>query len=483
MTIQLKKPILIAAVSISFLLWFCQSLQASLNQIGEFSLWGLVFLGLVFWLSKPTTTNSQPANRLSKSIDQTQLEQAFTETATLINNLIKETETFQQINTQQSKESEQIGPGQDLLNQLEQLKTSVSRPKIRVAIAGRQKAGKSSLKQILAVKNISPDLDFLEGEDLLNNFNNRATAINKLSLEFDLILFIINGDLTDSEWQILQEINHHNQQILLIFNQKDRYIPEEQTLLLKQLQYRVKSIITSQDVIAISTNPSAVKVRKYQGDGIIKESLEKPQAELNQLFIRLQEIVTEERQQLVLATTYRQAITLQTEAKNRLNQIRRQQALPIIEQYQWMAAAAAFANPVSSLDLLATAAINTQMLLDLSRIYQQKFSFSQAQTASLSLAKLMAKLGLVEISTQTIASMLKSNAITYVAGGVIQGVSAAYLTRIGGLSLMEYFQVQETAKGESLNLEKLKQKLQAIFQENQRTTFLQNFVKIAVAKL
>ena len=33
----------------------------------------------------------------------------------------------------------------------------------------------------------------------------------------------------------------------------------------------------------------------------------------------------------------------------------------MMEKYQWIAAAAAFANPVSSLDLLATAAINAQM--------------------------------------------------------------------------------------------------------------------------
>ena len=462
---------------------------------------------MVFWFWQPQKTNSQPQQKSYTSINQAQLEQAFTDTETLINHLIKEEETFQQINTQQSKactepfaeadgecvknnnavlnfrELNQVLPGQDLLEKLEQLKSSVSRVKIQVAIAGRKKAGKSSLKQFLVVKYPASDIDFLEAEDLSINSNNQDIDIKELYLGSDLMIFIVNGDLTDSEWQILQKINHHNQQILLIFNQKDRYLPEEQILLLKQLQLTVKSIIPSEDVIAIATNPNPVKVRKHQEDGVIKEYREKPQADLNQLFSRLEEIITNERQQLVLSTTYRQAIALKTEAKNRLNEIRRQQALPIIEQYQWMAAAAAFANPVSSLDLLATAAINTQMLVDLSNIYQQKFSLSQAQTASISLAKLMVKLGIVEISTQTIGSMLKSNAITYIAGGLIQGVSAAYLTHVGGLSLMEYFQTQETANSKSLNLEKLQKKLQAIFQENQKTAFLKNFVTTAVSKL
>ena len=111
-----------------------------------------------------------------------------------------------------------------------------------------------------------------------------------------------------------------------------------------------------------------------------------------------------------------------------MNGLRRDRAVPVIEQYQWIAAAAAFANPVPALDLLATAAINAQLVMELGGIYQQKFSLEQAQAVAGTLGSLMLKLGLVELSTQTIGTILKSNAITFVAGGVVQGVSAAYLT-------------------------------------------------------
>ncbi len=103
-------------------------------------------------------------------------------------------------------------------------------------------------------------------------------------------------------------------------------------------------------------------------------------------------------------------------------------ATPVIEQYQWIAAAAAFANPVPALDILATAAINAQMVMDLGNVYQQKFSLEQAQTVAGAMGSLMLKLGLVELSTKAVSTVLKSNAITFVAGGVVQGVSAAYLT-------------------------------------------------------
>ena len=91
----------------------------------------------------------------------------------------------------------------------------------------------------------------------------------------------------------------------------------------------------------------------------------------------------------------------------------------------------------------------------------------------------MLKLGLVEVSTQTIAGMLKTNAITYLAGGSVQGVSAAYLTRVAGLSLVEYFQEQDVSV-EGWNLEKLGAKIKQVFAQNQKIGIIQNLIKLPV---
>jgi uncharacterized protein (DUF697 family) len=229
----------------------------------------------------------------------------------------------------------------------------------------------------------------------------------------------------------------------------------------------------------------AVKVRKYQADGNVQEWMEQPAADVQQLTQQLNEILVQQSQQLVWTTTTRQALLLKAEAKNYLNGVRCDRATPIIEQYQWIAAAAAFANPVPALDILATAAINAQMVMDLGNIYQQKFSLEQAQTVAGTMGSLMLKLGLVELSTKAISTVLKSNAVTFVAGGLVQGVSAAYLTRVAGLSLIAYFEQQEIAldSGNNLNLDKLRQTLQNVFQQNQQLAFLQGFVKQGVKRL
>ncbi len=97
----------------------------------------------------------------------------------------------------------------------------------------------------------------------------------------------------------------------------------------------------------------------------------------------------------------------------------------------------------------------------------------------------MIKLGLVELSTHAISSLLKSNTITYVAGGVTQGISAAYLTRVAGLSLMEYFQEQEIDFNyhQTIDIEKLSTKIKQVFEQTKRTEILQGFVKQTLPKL
>lgn len=471
MNIKLRKPILIGGIGISIALWLWQSFFNSVVHVGQFSVAGIAILGTGFWWLQQKTRKNSTQEEASPSITKETVKGAIANSKTTIATL--ETEA----------------PDRDisyLKKQISNLSEAHDRQTLQLAITGGStKSGKTKLKQVLESKNIQENLSFIETEALCSRAEDKVTKAIEDNLTSDLVLFIATGDLTNSEWENLKRLRSSNQRLLVIFNKQDQYIPEERVYILQQLRQRVATIVTSEDVIAISAAPAEIKVRQQAEDGSILEKIEQPEAEVNTLCDRISEIVTREKEQLLLATTYREAIVLKTKAKDILNQVRRDLALPIVEQYQWVAAVTAFANPVAALDLLATVAISGQMLVDLSGIYQQKFSLEQAKTASGTIGELMVKLGLVELSTQTIASVLKTNAITYVAGGAVQGVSAAYLTRIAGLSLIEYFQELEinADSNSELNLGILKEKIQKIFQQNQRMAIVQSFVDRAVTRL
>jgi uncharacterized protein (DUF697 family)/GTP-binding protein EngB required for normal cell division len=468
MAIKLNKPILLLGISLSFLLWLWDSFQEQFRAVGEWSLLGIIALGSGFWFfyRQPSSIKLVPISPLKRET----VEKVITEAQQQIIDL--ETEAPEKDISQ-------------LKQQIRQLSQAFARKSLQIAITGEKKVGKSSLKQILNKVKIAEDINIVETEALFTKNTIIEENEQNIVLASDLVLFIITGDLTESQWQLLQYYQQNHQRVILLFNKQDQYIPEERQIILQQLKQRVQTLISPEDIIPISTVPNAIKVRQHQANGTLQEWMETPKENLSNLENRLNKILTQEAEQLIWGTIWRDAQKLKQAGKNILNEVRRKRALPLIEKYQWLSAAAAFANPVSALDLLATAAINSQMVIDLSAIYQQKFSLSQAQTVSVIMGKLIVKLGLVELSTQAISSLLKSNAITYLAGGAVQGISAAYLTRLAGLSLIEYFQEQEVSiqSETGLNIERLTQKLTKVFQENQRTVLLKEFVSQAIKSI
>ena len=478
MAVKLRRPILVGGVGLSFSLWLWQSVHHSVLQLGEFGVLGAVALGAGFWLFQQKRSNT--INFSSESpLDRETVVKAIAQTESLINQLETEADNQETIT--------------QLRQRIAQLSTELDRKDIQLAVTGGKGVGKTNLIQVLESDWASQQqqhLSLKETSALFVGSDTDAeleTTAKDVALAADLVLFVTTGDLTDTEFQTLQQLRAAKARIMLVLNKQDQYLPTERAMILQHLRQRMVGQLIVEDVVAIASSPAPVKVRQHQADASVQEWLEPQKPDLTALSERLTQLLAQEAQQLVWATTIRAAMILKAEVKSQLNKVRRDRALPIIEQYQWISAAAAFANPVPVLDLLATAAISSQLVIELGEIYQQKFSLQQAQTAAKTLGSLMLKLGLVELSTQTIGGILKSNAFTYVAGGAVQGVSAAYLTRLAGLSLIEYFQDQEqsetTATGQPFNFERIGQKLQKVFQQNQRTTFLQGFVKAVVARI
>jgi hypothetical protein len=479
MAVKLQRPILVGGVALSFGLWMFDSVWDSFANVGEYTLWGAIALGAGLWFlrrKKPVELALSPVELPS---DRKAVEAAVAKAERAIDYL--ENEASDRTVTTPLRE------------RLTQIAAEMDRQNVRLTLIGNKSAGKTALKQGLEsgwlpqqqrhlslqeIPTLSPGTDSETAE---------KAAIETVTLTSDLVLFIIAGDLTDTEFQILRQLTAANQRVLLVFNKQDQYSPTDRAVVLQQLRQRTQAILNPEDVIAIAASPAPIKVRQHQADNSVREWMEEQKPDLTALTAQLDRVLAKAAQPLIWANAIRQAGAIEGEVKQELNRLRRNRALPVIEKSQWIAGATAFANPVPALDLLATAAISAQLVKDLGEIYQQKFSLQQAQAAAKAMGELMLKLGLVELSSQAVGSILKGHAFTYVAGGAVQGVSAAYLTRLAGLSLIEYYQEQELSQAptseQPFNLDRLGQKLQQVFQQNQRTAFLQGFAKSAIARL
>ncbi|MCJ8281982.1 MAG: DUF697 domain-containing protein [Rivularia sp. ALOHA_DT_140] len=464
---KLKRPILVGGVGLSFSLWMLESWHDEVMQFGEFSLLSLLAVGSGLWLIKQYLPKHTEQQLDEMAIDRDTVENTISQSAIAIKKLVEEAGDC----------SEALDKTALLQEKIPQLQKELDRESIKLTVTGGKSVGKTTLVEVLQNQEFK-SVEFQETSPLFIQGNSDTDAIDK-AVKSDFVLFLTNGDLNDTEFQTMQQLKTENQLLMLVYNKQDQCLPDERASVLLSLKQRI-----GKNVAATAACPQPIKVRKHMKDNSVQEWMEQPAADIQDLAQQLDKVLAQ-RQQLVLASTMRKAQLLKAETKDFLNGIRKLRANPVIEQYQWIGAAAAFANPVPALDILATAAINAQMVMDLGKVYQQKFSLEQAKTVAGEMGSLMLKLGLVEISTKTISTVLKSNAITFVAGGVVQGVSAAYLTRIAGLALVEYFEEQEIAanSGSEFNLEKFGQSLQQVFVQNQQMVFLQGFVKQGVKRL
>lgn len=465
---KLQRPILVGGLGLSFSLWMLDSWHDSIVHVGELGILTALAVGGGLWLLRK---NQPPLGEQLNDIlvDSRAVVKAIAQTEVIINQIAQEAAYH---------------PSLAILREnLAKLPLELARKEITVAVTGGKSVGKTTIIKVLKNTSIFPEmsLHFTETAALFSALSENSDVVTLSEIQkSDVVLFLTNGDLTDSEFQVWEQLKTAKQPTLLVFNKQDQYQPSERATVLQSLKQRV-----GVNVVGTAACPVTVKVRKHQEDGSFQEWIEQPMPDIQQLTQQLGAIIEQQGEQLVCNTTHRQVLLLKSQAKNCLNGLRRDCSVPIIEQYQWIAAAAAFANPVPGLDLLATAAINSQMVIDLGNIYQQKISWEQGQQIAKTMGSLMLKLGLVELSTKAVTGILKTNVATFVAGGMVEGVSAAYLTRVAGLSLIEYFQEQEIAleSGDALNLEKLRQVLPTVFQQNQKMAILEAFVKQGVKRL
>ncbi|MBD2423325.1 YcjF family protein [Cyanobium sp. FACHB-13342] len=113
-----------------------------------------------------------------------------------------------------------------------------------------------------------------------------------------------------------------------------------------------------------------------------------------------------------------------------LEQQRRELFRPLQRRTQWIVAAGVVAAPLPSLDLLVLAVANGLMLQEMARLWDCPWTLEQLQAAAAELAKASLALGVVEWSSQALAGLVKWHGATWLVGGAMQALSAAYLTRV-----------------------------------------------------
>ncbi|HEY9661359.1 MAG TPA: Era-like GTP-binding protein, partial [Allocoleopsis sp.] len=86
----------------------------------------------------------------------------------------------------------------------------------------------------------------------------REQLARQLAATADLLLFVIDTDLRQSEFSALQALAAIGKRSILVFNKIDLYLEADVQAILDRLQHQVQPWIGSEDIVAIAANPQPV---------------------------------------------------------------------------------------------------------------------------------------------------------------------------------------------------------------------------------
>lgn len=133
-----------------------------------------------------------------------------------------------------------------------------------------------------------------------------------------------------------------------------------------------------------------------------------------------------------------------------LEALRRQRFISLQQRTQWLVAAGVVAAPLPSLDLVVLAVANGLMLQEMAWLWQCPWTAEQLRAAALELGRASLALGVVEWSTQMLASLIKLHGATWLVGSAVQALSAAYLTRVVGRAMADMLALSAGVKDPDL---------------------------------
>ena len=404
-------------------------------------------------------------------------------------------ETLQAVRQQVGQIQDEVAR-QALLSRSQEIAYTLSRGELQVVIFGTGSAGKTSLVNALLgrmvgrvdapmgttevgetyrlkLKGLNRDILVIDTPGILEAGvagTQREQLARQLATEADLLLFVVDNDLRRSEYQPLQTLAEIGKRSLIILNKTDLYTEADQETILARLRERVRGFIATTDIVAIAANPQPVIVEN--GETF------QPEPDIISLLRRMAAVLRAEGEDLVADNILLQSQRLGEDARNLIDAQRRRQAEKVVERFQWIGAGVVSVMPLPVVDLLATAAVNAQMVVEIGRIYGCELNLERGRELAVSLAKTLASLGIVKGAIELVSTALQLNIATFMIGRAIQGVTAAYLTRIAGKSFIEYFRHdQDWGDGGMTEV------VQRQFQLNRRDEFVKAFIQEAIARV
>lgn len=280
----------------------------------------------------------------------------------------------------------------------------------------------------------TPGIDEIDGEAL-------ERVAHEVAERSDLVLFVVEADLTATEMDALRMLATEGRPLLLVLNKADRYTGAERHLLLDALAQRAAGLVASGQIVACAARPAEQVLIQQDADGSERELRRARPPDVAGLQERLWQILEREGQALAALNAGLFAGRLSEQVARRITEVRRDVAARVIRAYCLAKGVAVALTPVPVADLAAAAALDVTLVVHLSRVYglpaTRREAGSLIRTVLAQMVVLMGAAWTVHLFASALKGLSAGLSTALTAGA--QGAVAYAMTHVVGRAAQRYY--------------------------------------------
>lgn len=281
----------------------------------------------------------------------------------------------------------------------------------------------------------TPGLNEVGGAD-------RGAMARRAAERADLVVFVTDSDLNETEHNVLRDLSAAHKPILLVVNKCDLYTQAERADLQRALLERAAGLIDEGNVVFTSARPREVEYVVESAAGTHRTEWRRPAPTVGELKARILELLDADGAALVALSASLYAADRTDRVGAIRVKLRNDQATRVVWTYAVAKATAVSLNPVGLVDVAGGAAVDAAMVATLAGVYGMSVTPANAGALALSIGKAAGWVLLSQVAASYGASLLKH--VSFGAAtpltAVPQGAAAGYGSYIVGQASRFYFE-------------------------------------------
>ncbi|MEM7554261.1 MAG: GTP-binding protein [Cyanobacteria bacterium P01_A01_bin.84] len=275
----------------------------------------------------------------------------------------------------------------------------------------------------------TPGLDEIQGEI-------RAQMAQDVARQADLILFVVSGDITRTEYEALKELRQAQKPLILVFNKIDLYPDTDKATVYENLQQLgaaslIQKPLQPDEIVMVAAAPAPMEVRVEYPDGKFDFEWETPPSQIEELKSVILKILNREGRSLLALNALVQAREAEESIAIKTIKLRQQKAEEIIWKFTRYKAIAVGVNPVAVLDVVGGSIADLALIRALAKLYGLPMTGYQASKVLKTILLSSGSLLLGEIGSSFLLGIGKS------ASAIASGENPMNITAFAGTAITQ----------------------------------------------